>query len=353
MKKKNRLKKTIAILLTMTVLFSVVISGCAKNEENNKTKQEQTTASEKSGGEEETTEHVKADIRVGSLKGPTSMGLVYLMNQNEEGNAGNNYTFTMETDASTLLPLMIKGELDIALIPSNVAATLYQKMNHELVVLNINTTSVLEIVSGTEDVHQIKDLKGKTLYLTGKGTTPDYVIQYLLEKNGLTTEDVTLEYKSEATEVAALLAENPDAYGLLPQPFATSACMQNPDLSTVINLGSAWEEATGGDSIVTGVTVVRKAFLDERPEAVKYFFSEQMESMSYTNGAEAARLVVKYGILGNEEVAQKAISRCGIQYISGAEMKSKLSSYLKKLYDMNPDTVGGALPKDDFYYDAE
>lgn len=329
-------RKTIFLLLFVS--FLTLFSGCSVKEERKAQSREETPV-----------------IRVGSLKGPTSMGLVRLMDLNEQAQSENQYRFTMETDASALLPLMIKGELDIALLPANVAAVLCQKMKGELKVLNINTGSVLYLLSGDDSVTNIKDLKGKTIYLTGKGTTPDYVFSHLLEQSELGTGDVTLEYKSEPAEVAALLAAQQGTYGLLPQPFATAACIQNPDLSVRLDLGEAWENAGENHALVTGVTVVRKEFLTEQKEAVEIFLKEQKASAGYANEniSDAAKLVVKYGILNKEPVAERAIPKCGITCITGAEMKEALSSYLEVLYRFNPEAVGGRLPGDEFYYEAE
>lgn len=329
-------KKTLLLLLIVCLLS--LFSGCSAKEEK-----------------EMQTEGETPVIRVGSLRGPTSMGLVRLMDLSEQNQSENKYRFSMETDVSALLPLMIKGELDIALLPANVAAVLCQKMEGELEVLNINTGSVLYLLSGDDSVTDIKDLKGKTIYLTGKGTTPDYVFSHLLEQNGLSTEDVTLEYKSEPAEVAALLAEQPEAYGLLPQPFVTAACIQNPALSVRVDLGLAWKDAEENRDLVTGVTVVRKEFLTEHKNAVETFLKEQKDSADYTNEnvSGAAELVVKYGILEKAPVAEKAIPKCGITCITGREMKEALSSYLEVLYGFNPEAVGGKLPGDEFYYEAE
>ncbi len=293
------------------------------------------------------------DVRVGSLKGPTSMGLVYLMDQADKGEAANNYEFTMAAAADELLPSMISGDLDIVLVPANVASVLYNKTEGGVSVIDINTLGVLYMVSGDSTVQSMEDLKGRTVYLTGKGTTPDYVLQYLLKENGVDA-DVTLEYKSEATEVAAVLAQTPDAIGVLPQPFVTAACAQNESLSVVMDLTKEWAnvQGEGGSSLVTGVTVVRNDFLTEHPEAVDKFLEEHAASTDYANEhvEEAAELVAAAGIIEKAPVAVKAMPQCNITYIDGEEMKTALSGYLAVLFEQDPSSVGGALPADDFYY---
>jgi len=293
-------------------------------------------------------------VRVGSMKGPTTLGLLSLMDNSEKETAKGNYEFTMVTAADELLPMVIKGELDIALVPANVAAVLYQKTQGQIAVIDINTLGVLYMLSGDTSIESVSDLKGKTIYLTGKGTSPDFVLQYLLSANGLSAEDVNLEYKSEPTEVAVLLAENPDAIGLLPQPFVAVACVQNSALYVVLDMTEEWEKVQGeeGSSLVTGVTVVRKDFLENHPGAVENFMAEHEESAEFVNAnvQEAASLAVAAGIVAKEPIAAGAIPDCNITYIEGNKMQQALSGYLTVLYEQSPESVGGALPEEDFYY---
>ena len=310
------------------------------------------------GTETTATENTESTVvRVASLKGPTSLGLLFLMDKAEKGETSNAYEFQMATGADEILPLMVKGDLDIALVPANVASILYHKTQGGVEVIDINTLGVLYMVSGEEGLTDFADLKGKTIYLTGKGTTPDYVLQYLLTANGMTTEDVTLEYKSEATEVASVLSEDPAAIGLLPQPFVTAACMQNDALKVIFDLNEEWNKVQGesGSSMVTGVTVVRKEFLEENEDAVKSFLEDHKESAEAINAdpAAGAALAVKAQIVAKEPIAQKAIPNCNITYIDKAEMKQALSGYLKVLFRQDSQSIGGGLPESDFYYDAE
>lgn len=324
----NRLIKYIAVL----TLLTAVLTGC----------------SQKEAGREESA------VRIGSLKGPTSMGLVSLMEKAGNQESLHAYDFTMVTAPDELLTKVIGGELDIAMIPANVAGVLYNKTEGEISVLNINTLGVLYIVENGDTIHSLSDLKGRTLYLTGKGTTPDYVLSYLLNTGGLAEGDVNLEYKSEAAEVAAVLAEQPDAAGLLPQPFVTAAMAQNERLRIALDLNQEWKDIQGeeGSSLVTGVTVVRNGFLDENKDLIDDFLSEYKESAEYTNQnvAEAAELIAGLGIVPKADIAVKAIPYCNITYIDGEDMKKALSGYLNVLYEQNPQSIGGKLPAEDFYY---
>ncbi len=293
-------------------------------------------------------------VRVGSLKGPTSMGLVWLMEQSEKGEAGNQYEFTMVTAADELLAKVASGELDIALIPANVASVLYNKTQGKIAVIDINTLGVLDIVAADESIQSIADLKGRTVYLTGKGTTPDYVFRYLLSGNEMSEADLTLEFKSEPTEVAALLKEQPDAIGLLPQPFVTAACAQNESLKIVLDLTEEWEKIQDGSKsrLVTGVTVVRRPFLEENPNAVSLFLEEHRASAAFTGSDPdaAAELIAALGIIEKAPVAKKALPYCNITCLVGEEMKTALKGYLQVLYEQDPASVGGKLPEDDFYF---
>lgn len=332
---KQLMGKVTAVALSLA-MTGALLTGCGSNK-----------ASEE-----------KITVKVGALKGATTLGLLPLQDKAANGGANENYEFSMMTAADELLPLMIKGELDIALLPSNVASVLYQKTNGGVTVIDINTLGVLYMVSGDSSIGSVADLAGKTIYLTGKGTTPDYVLHYILNGNGIDADqDCTLEYRSEATEVAALLAENSDAIGLLPQPFVTAACAQNDALSVIMDMNAEWEKLQGenGSRLVTGVAVVRNEFLQEHENAVAAFMEEHKasaESMN-TDVENGAKLAVASEIIAKEPIALKAIPKCNITYIDGNEMKQALSGYLQVLYEQNPESVGGALPQDDFYYIAE
>ena len=370
MKKKTRFTKTLALALTLGLLCSG-LAGCgqARNSgsaaESLVTESTQTestvadvTAESTTASAEETSQNTDGTVvRVASLKGPTSLGLLFLMDKANKGETANTYEFRMATGADEILPLMVKGDLDIALVPANVASILYHKTQGGVEVIDINTLGVLYMVSGEDGLTDFMDLKGKTIYLTGKGTTPDYVLQYLLNANGMSVDDVTLEYKSEATEVASVLAEDPTAIGLLPQPFVTAACMQNDALKVIFDLNEEWNKVQGasGSSMVTGVTVVRKEFLEENEEAVKAFMEEHKASAEAINAdpATGAALAVEAQIVAKEPIAKQAIPGCNITYIDKAEMKQALSGYLEVLFHQDSQSIGGGFPESDFYYDAE
>ena len=289
-------------------------------------------------------------IRIGSLKGPTTMGIVNLMKDAENNEAKGNYEFTMETQPDVIAGAFVKGDLDIALIPANLAGVLYTKTEGNVRVISINTLGVLYCVSADDSIHSVKDLAGKTVLSTGQGATPEYTLNYLLKMNGVS--DCTVEFKSEASEIAAVLAESPEKIAILPQPFVTAAMAKNDQLKTAFSLSDEWDALDNGSRMVTGVTVVSKSFLKKNKEAVDLFLTEQAESAGKTaeDLAGSAALVAEYGIIEKAPIAEKAIPFCGITSITGEEMKQALSGYLDVLRDADPASVGGAIPGDEFYY---
>lgn len=292
------------------------------------------------------------EVRVASLKGPTSIGLVSFMDRAKDPDAfENSYSFTVATSADEILPSMIKGDLDIALIPANAASVLYSKTEGGVRCLDINTLGVLSVVTGDASLTDFAQLANRTVCLTGKGATPEYAMNHLLAAAGI-ADTVTLEFKSEPAEVVSVLAADASAVGILPQPFVTAALVKNPALSAPIDLTDVWAACSeDGSRMVTGVTVVRAAFAEEHPEAVEEFLKAQDASVAAVNDdpAAAAPLVVEAGIVDAEPIAAKAIPGCHLVCMTGDDMAAALSGYLQVLYDADPSSVGGALPDDGFY----
>lgn len=352
------------MLTAAALLASLLLSGCgsqsvqetasAESQSTSASDETETIAPSDSSAESAEDSDSPTLIRIGGLKGPTSMGLVQLMDRSSKGETDNTYEFTMAGAADELVGKIAANDLDIALIPANAASVLYSKTSGQIAVIDINTLGVLYVVASDDSISSVADLAGKTVYMTGKGTTPEYTVNYLLAENGLDVSDVDLQFKSEATEVASLLKEDSQAIGILPQPFATAACIQNPDLKQVIDLTEEWDkqnEATGS-MLVTGVTLVRREFLQEHEDAVKLFLEDHQESTAFTssNLEEAAQLVADAGIVEKAAIAKEALPFCNIVCITGQEMKDALSGYLGVLYEQDAASVGGQMPGDDFYY---
>lgn len=289
-----------------------------------------------------------AALRVAGLKGPTTMGLVNLM----AGENAADYSFEMYGAADEIVPKLVKGELDAAAVPANLAATLYQKTGGEIEVACINTLGVLYVVENGDTVKTLADLKGQTILTTGKGATPEYVLRYVLTENGIDPDaDVTIEFYSEATEALAQLQAGTGTIAMLPQPFVTSALAQTEGLRVALDMNDEWE-AVAGTRLVTGVLVVRREAAASDPERFDAFLQGYAASVEAANTdlAGTAALCEQYGIVGKAAIAQKALPECNIVFETGDEMKTDLSAYLQVLYDADPSSVGGALPADDFYY---
>lgn len=356
------MRKKLFALAATAVLTLGVLAGCGKtttidNETSSEASVSETTEAVTSEvSTEETTAIDDTVIRVGGLKGPTSMGLAKLLNDAEAGTSGCNIDFTLAAAADELTPSLIQGELDIIAVPSNLASVLYNKTEGGVSVLAVNTLGVLYLVDTKDSVSSFADLKGKTIYATGQGATPEYSLKYLLEQNGLDPEnDVTIEWKSEATEIVSLMtSSDEEVIAMLPQPFVTVAQTQVEGLNVVLDLNEEWNALDNGSSLVTGVLIVRNEFAEEHPELIEAFLEEYQVSTTFANeNTEEVSAMIESLDIVKAAVAQKALPQCNITYIDGAEMKEALGGYLQILYDQNPASVGGALPADDFYYGAE
>ncbi len=295
-------------------------------------------------------------MRVAALKGPTAMGLVKLMNDAESGNSTDgSYEFTLAASADEVTPLLVKGDLDAACVPANLAAVLYNKTEGQIVTLGVNTLGVLYIVEKGESVQSMADLKGQTIIAAGKGSTPEYALRYLLQQNGIDPDkDVTIDWKSEHAECVAALASGNASIALLPQPFVTVAGAKVGGLHTALDLTEEWAALDNGSALLTGVVVARKEFVETYPYATAHFLMGYAGSVGWVNEntADAAALIAEYGIVEAAPVAEKALPHCNIVCITGQEMYEKLSGYLSVLYEQAPESVGGELPRDDFYYGA-
>ena len=348
-------KQLLALALTLALALS--LAGCGKTDPQDT--EDQT---------EEQTEVVTGDsYATAALKGPTAMGLVKLMSDTDEkeakmldsskpyeGEVGNLYTFTLAASADEVSPLLMKGELDMACVPANLAAVLYQKTEGDIVTLAVNTLGVLYIVENGNAVTSMADLAGKTIVASGKGSTPEYALRYLLSENGLDPDaDVTIDWKSEHSECVTALATGAATIAMLPQPFVTVAENKISGLRTALDLTEQWDALDNGSALLTGVIVARREVVEQNPAAVDAFLKDYAGSVEWVNAntADAAELIGSYDIV-EAAVAEKALPHCNIVCITGAEMKDKLSGYLQVLFDADASSVGGALPGDNFYYGA-
>lgn len=292
-------------------------------------------------------------VRVAGMKGPTSIGLVTLAKAAEKGTTKNEYAIDMTYGkADAIVPKLVQGELDMAALPANVAASVYNSTNGKIRVLAINTLGVVNIVEKGESIQSISDLVGKKIYAVGRSTTPEYALRYLCAENGVNFDDLNIEWRNEATEILPLLRNEDGAVAMIPQPFATAAGMQIEGLRIALNFNEEWDKLENDSTFVTGVMVVRTAFLEQYPKAVADFLDEYEDSVMATHHSpeSVAALTVEYELIAALPLAERAVLHCAQMYIDGAEMKAALSSYLETLYDLAPASIGGKLPEDAFYY---
>lgn len=292
-------------------------------------------------------------VRIAGLKGPTTMGLVNLLDMEQQGTAALDYDLQLYGTADEIVPGLIKGELDMAAVPANLAAALYQKTKGGIQVMAVNTLGVLYVVEKGDTVHSMADLAGRTILSTGKGTTPEYLLRYLLEKNGLDPDkDVKIQYCSEATEVTAqMAAAQKDAIAVLPQPYVTTAGMKDPSLRVALDLTAEWDKVSDSQ-LVTGVTVVRTQYAQEHPDVVEAFLQEYAQSVRTANTDldRTAALCEQQGVVAKAAIAKKALPACNIVCRTGDEMQKDVSAYLSVLCAADPAAVGGKLPDEGFYW---
>ncbi len=331
-------KKIIALFLSLLMLFT--FAACSEDKETTNPTPTDTGAA-------------KSNIRITALKGPTGMGLAKLITDSKAGTTENNYTVTIESDPTLVSPLVLKGDFDIAALPTNLAATLFNK-NADMQVIALNTMGVLYFLENGNTITDVKSLKGKTIYATGQASTPEYILNYVLRGNGLEPgKDVTVTYFTDHQELVTQLVSNKVAIGMLPQPNVTTAMTKNADLRIALNMTEEFNKVSGSKAdIYQGCVVASKKLIAENPEAVKTFLAEYKASVEYVNNNvdEAAKMVADAGILPAEAIAKKAIPTCNICFVSGAEMKTELNAFLQILFDADPKSIGGKMPSDSLYY---
>ena len=320
--KKNLMKRIVAMITAAVMLFSLAaFAACSKKQDD-------------------------TEIRIAALKGPTGMGMVKLADKQNYP----NYTVSIEASPDALNPRIISGEVDVAAVPVNLASVLYNKLDGDISVLAVSTLGVLYVVEAGSEVNSVADLAGKTVYATGQGATPEYILNYLLDKNGV-AGSVEVNYVGEHAALATMLADGSAEIGMLPEPNVTSTLAGNDNLRIALNLTEEWNKVCSTE-LVQGVVIARKSFVNEHPEAIEQFLREYEKSSAFVNENidEAAKLIVDAGILGNVEIAKKAIPNCNISFSKGEAMHKAVESMLAVLFEANPKSIGGKLPDKDFYY---
>ncbi|MBP3728813.1 MAG: ABC transporter substrate-binding protein [Lachnospiraceae bacterium] len=356
------MKKTIVFLLVLILALSACSAGgsqtTASPVEGSSQKQEG-TSSPGSEAPETSPKDTGVSLHLGLLAGPTGMGGAKLLKDSEEGRSANDYRYRIYNAPDEVTAGLISGELDIAAVPTNLAAVLYQKTKGAVQLLALNTLGVLHLLCAEgESISSVEDLKGKTVYSSGQAAVPEYVLNYILDSFGL-KDQVTVVYEVEHDAVIAALATGKAKIAVLPEPKVTAALSQVTGLSRVLDLTEEWNKAVekkGGEKAVLsmGCVVVRKEFADQQPAAVEAFLEDYQASIEYmknsANLEAAAGLCEEFGIIPKAAVAKKAMAGANLCFVSGGEMKAQIAPFYQILFDYNPASVGGALPDDGFYY---
>lgn len=323
--------KYLAVFLTLFLLLN--LAACGKKSENTEVKE-------------------KEKINVVALKGPTALGSVKLWEDSENGETEAIYNISVVGDPSEAVAKIANKDADVAMVPTNMASVLYNKTSKNVNIAAINTLGVLYLVTNDKSISSIKDLAGKTVFVSGQGATPDFVLRYILKKNGLTPgKDVNLEYKSEHSELAAQVISENVSVAVLPEPFVSQVLTKNSKIMVSLDLMNEWNKITNGSVLTMGSIVVRKDFLKNKKEDFDKFLKSYQKSVEYVNAntEKAAELADKFGIM-QKEIAIKALPKCNVVFISGNEMQQKTENFLKILYDFEPKSIGGKIPDEDFYY---
>lgn len=339
------MKKVLSLLsLMLVIIMAFGLTACGGE------KDQDTVSSASSAG---SAVYTPVDMKVACMTGPTGIGMAKLMAESAEKTTANNYTFTVATAATEINAKFLSDEINIASVPTNVAATLYSK-NNDVRMLAVNTYGVLSILEKGDTIKSIADLKGKTIYSTGKGQNPEFIIKHILTENGIDPEnDVTLNFVS-SEELVTLLVKGEAEVAMAPEPAATTVMVKNAELRRALSINDEWSKVSD-TQLMMGCVVAKASYIKENPEAVAKFLEEYEKSIEFakTNIDEAAKHCATYKITASEAIAKKAIPTCNLCYVTGKDMKTNVNGYLNVLFTADSTSIGGAMPNDEFYYNAE
>lgn len=293
----------------------------------------------------------KVNVVIAGLRGPTSMGMIQLFEEQALNSDSYSVEYIAESAPDALTAKIINNEIQIAAVPTNLASVLYNKTEGEVQFLALNTLGVIHIV-GSLDINELSDLKGQALHISGKGATPDYAVNYMLQSLGLSDDIELVFYSDHASLAQAVIAGDAEA-AVLPQPFVTQVTMQSDHINLLVDLNQEWEKITKGSSVLAmGCLIVNKEFAENNRDFVLDFLREYEESVNWVNSNtnEAGILIAKHGILPNSNLAEAAIPNSAIVYKSAQNSKVEIENFLKILMDYNPSSIGGKLPDENFYF---
>ncbi len=338
--------KRITLLIAVVLLSLAAVFMLAACKDDSKTPD--TTAD--SGSDDTVAE--ADEVRILTLKGPTGMGMANIMND-AKNNTESKYRIELFASPDLVKTEILLGNYDIAALPTNVAAALYNSGKADLQVAAVNTLGVLYILENGNTVTDIQSLKGKTIHATGGGSTPEYILRYVLSKNGIDPDkDVTLDFSyTDHAELAAHLTAGSDMIAMLPEPNVSTVLMSQDKTRVALDLTAEWAKVSDSE-VMQGCIVVRREFAEQYPEQFAKFLDEYRASAEFINENvdTAAEIISNLEIVPKAAIAKNAIPRCNIVYIEGGKMEESLSGFLKVLYEASPSSVGGKLPDENFYY---
>lgn len=344
------MKRKLLALTMALLMLGGALAGCGQKSAETTTPAPETSAPVETTAQP--TQETGDTVRFAVLNGPTGVGAAKLMADSDAGTTANSYNVEVFTANDQVAAGLTNGEIDIAAVASNVAANLYNKTDGGIQMLAVSGLGVLYILENGDTVHSMADLAGHTLYATGQGANPEYVLNYLLTENGVDPADVDIQWKT-GDEITTLMVSGEADLCMLPVPAATAVQLKNADVREALDLSAEWDNLQNGSRLTMTTIVARTDFIQEHPQAVENFLADYQASVDYVNGdpAAAAELVASYGITANAQIAEAAIPKCALVCITGAsDMRSAIQGYYEVLYQANPDSIGGGIPDDAFYY---
>lgn len=328
--------RKLSIILTIIAVI-VMLGGC-----NSKPEVETPV-------ENNTADISKPVMNVATLKGPSGMSMATLMEQNELGETDIDYNFNIFGSPDEIVGKISTGEIDLAAVPSNLGATLNVKTDGNIKMIAVNSLGSLYILENGDSIKNLADLKGKTILSSGQGSTPEYILNHLLNQVGL-KDKVTVEYVGEHTEVASKFVAGEADIIMVPEPFVTQILAKSTTTKVALNLTDVWKTTTQSELPMTAI-IARADYVEENKKAVDIFRSEAGMAVDELNSnpTESAKLIEKFGIMP-ANIAEKALPNCNIVFITGSQIIEPMQAYFEILFNSNPKSVGGVMPTKDFYY---
>ncbi|MFP4526531.1 MAG: ABC transporter substrate-binding protein [Bacteroidales bacterium] len=318
------------ILKTITAIFIIITTISCSSTSNNEDSE---------------------NIKIATLRGPSAMSMIKMI-ENLDALEDKKTEFIVKNEPVQIRPLILQDKVDFAVVPSNMAAILYNKhKSYSLAAIPVWGT--LYLFGADTSIHNWSDLKDKKVNLMAKGMTPDVMFRYLLSENGLNPEkDVNLDYSFPThIELANAIASGKAELGVISEPMVSMVKNRNNQIRSILSLNDEWKKVTGIEIPQTAL-LVKSDFSKQNQEWINIFLEEYRESIEWVNNnpEKAAKLIVKNNILEDIQTAEEAIPGCNMKFKFAEESKKTIIQYLEIFYNMNPDIVGGKIPDDEFFY---